>query len=425
MIEADVKAKAQRLLTEWKGASYSYGLGVMDDIGRMSADIGKRAALIINPNRKDLINNVIASLEAYGVIIAGDEIIEGARPNSPVEDIERISKAISAIRADCIIAVGGGSLIDAGKAANVLAGLHVDTIDMFFGTGLVTKALESKSQKLLPLLAVQTASSSGSHLTKYANVTDMSLAQKKLIIDDAIIPQRAVFDYGVTVAMPEALTIDGIMDGLSHCLEVFYGASANNYELISDIALTAIWLILTHSKTAITRPEDTTAREALGLATDLGGYAIMVGGTSGAHLNSFSFVDITTHGRACGIMNLYYTVLFSTAIENQLRSLVGVLCSAGFIGNDSDVLARDGRDLGIAVAQGLMAFAESLGAPTKLSQLAGFNSSYIDKALIAAKNPQLESKLRNMPIPMNADEVDVVMGSVLKAAIYGDFSLIA
>ena len=62
------------------------------------------------------------------------------------------------------------------------------------------------------------------------------------------------------------------------------------------------------------------ARTALGLATDLGGYAIMLGGTNGAHLTSFSLVDILSHGRACAIMNPYYTVFFAPAVEEPLHA---------------------------------------------------------------------------------------------------------
>ena len=66
-------------------------------------------------------------------------------------------------------------------------------------------------------------------------------------------------------------------------------------------------------------PDELSAREALGLGTDLGGYAIMVGGTNGPHLNSFSFVDVLAHGRACAILLPYYTVLLAPAIERQLH----------------------------------------------------------------------------------------------------------
>lgn len=77
---------------------------------------------------------------------------------------------------------------------------------------------------------------------------------------------------------------------------------------------------------AVETPRDAEAREAFGLATDLGGYAIMHGGTIGAYPTSFSLVDILSHGRACAIMNPYYTILFTPAVEDALK-LVACLAS--------------------------------------------------------------------------------------------------
>jgi len=71
-------------------------------------------------------------------------------------------------------------------------------------------------------------------------VTDPIAAQKKLIVDDAIIPSNPVFDYSVTKTMSSDLTIDEVMDGIAHTLEVFYGISNENYHLASVIAETAI-----------------------------------------------------------------------------------------------------------------------------------------------------------------------------------------
>jgi hypothetical protein len=72
----------------------------------------------------------------------------------------------------------------------------------------------------------------------------------------------------------------------------------------------------------------------------------------------------------------------------------------------------------------MVAFGKSIGAPTTLKDLPRFNDSYIDKALEAAKDPQLEMKLKNMPVPLTAALVDEYMGPVLRAAATGDFSLI-
>jgi len=222
--------------------------------------------------------------------------------------------------------------------------------------------------------------------------------------------------------MPLELTIDGAMDGIAHTLEVFYGINDEDYQLVGEITETAITLLVEQTEKAIKAPDDLAAREALGLATDLGAYAIMLGGTNGGHLTSFSLVDVTSHGRACGIMNPYYTVFFAPAIEPQLKVVGRIFKKAGFISEDLDSLK--GLELGTAVAQGMVAFGQSIDFPTKLADLPGFSSKHIERALEAAKNPQLDMKLKNMPLPLDASLIDQYMRPILEAARIGDFSLI-
>lgn len=88
----------------------------------------------------------------------------------------------------------------------------------FFGTGKVTEFMNKIGKKKTPILAVQLASSSGAHLTRYSNVTDIETNQKKLIVDDAIIPEAAIFDYSVTISMGRDLTIDGVLRWNSACI---------------------------------------------------------------------------------------------------------------------------------------------------------------------------------------------------------------
>ena len=169
-------------------------------------------------------------------------------------------------------------------------------------------------------------------------------------------------------------------------------------------------------------PKNLKAREAIGLATDLGGYAIMIGGTSGAHLTSFSLVDIVGHGTACGIMNPYYAVFYSKAIQPQLKVVGNIFKKYGY--TDADIDSLEGRSLALAVAEAMVAYGKSINAPTRLGDLAGFGEQHIQRALEAAKDPQLEMKLRNMPVPMTAADVDEYMEPILRAAATGDMSVI-
>ncbi|MBU1078945.1 MAG: iron-containing alcohol dehydrogenase [Spirochaetes bacterium] len=417
---------ARALLDAWKGESYVFGRGVLSRVGGLARKHGKTALLVCNTTyMRPVADAVAASLAASGVELAGGAIAPDAGPNAPREDVYRLESYILHYRPDCVVAVGGGSTIDACKAACALAGLgSADSpeIEAYFGVNLVSGALKRTGASLVPVVAVQTSASSGAHLTKYSNVTDPVAGQKKLIVDDAIIPRDCLFDYDVTASMPVSVTVDGALDAIAHCFEVFTGIPADKYDLAASIAETAIELSVRYGPSVIRDPGDMEAREAIGMATDLGGYAIMVGGTNGAHLTSFSLVDVASHGTACGVMNPYYAVFFAPAIEKHLRLVGGVFKRHGYIGDDLSALA--GRDLGLAVARGMVAFGKAIGAPTTLGELKGFTEAHIGKALAAAKNPQLEMKLKNMPVPLSAETVDEYMGPILRAAVGGDFSLI-
>jgi alcohol dehydrogenase class IV len=317
--------KARALIREFKGDSYVHGLGVLPRIGEVVTGLGKRAALVRDsfPGSEAHVRTIQDSLAAAGIQILG--VVDGAAPNAPREDLARIAAQIVALQPEVIVSFGGGSTIDAAKSAEVLRTLG-GAIDDYFGTGLVTKALAATGKKLKPHVAIQTAASSSAHLTKYSNITDVRTGQKKLVVDDAVVPVRAMFDYSVTVGAPASLTADGALDGVSHCLEVLYSAVGKPvYNRMLEVARTGIGLVLEYLPQVLARPDFSEGREALGLATDLGGYAIMLGGTNGAHLTSFSLVDILSHGRACAMLNPYYTVFFAPAVEGPLR-LMAELC---------------------------------------------------------------------------------------------------
>jgi len=413
---------ARELLRDFKGESYLHGLGVLPQVGAVAAGLGRRAAFVgcRFPGCDCYMDAIRDALRASGVEIVGET--EGAAPNAPREDLARIAAFLSEADPDVIVSFGGGSTIDAVKAAEVLRTLG-GSVEDYFGTGLVTEAVKQSPKALTPHVAIQTAASSAAHLTKYSNITDVQTGQKKLIVDMAIVPQRPVFDYEVSFDAPPALTADGALDGISHSLEVLYSAvGKSDYDQAADVAREGIGLVVNYLPRVMAEPGDAEGREALGLATDLGGYAIMIGGTNGAHLTSFSLVDVLPHGRACGMLNPYWTVFFSPAIEEPLQMIGSIYRNAGY--TDADIAHLKGRDLGMAVAEAMIAFEQAAGFPTRLADVPRFTDEHITRALAAAKNPQLKSKLENMPVAMTAEMVDDYMGPVLEAAKTGDLSLI-
>ncbi|MEW6750284.1 MAG: iron-containing alcohol dehydrogenase [Candidatus Latescibacterota bacterium] len=413
---------AEDLLRQFKGDGYIHGLGVLPEVGRATAALGRRAALVVDtfPGSQEPVYAIRSSLQAAGVRLLGQ--VQGAAPNAPREDLARITGELVALDPDVVVGFGGGSTLDAVKAADVLRVLG-GGIEDYFGTGLVTRALEARGRRLTPFVAIQTAASSGAHLTKYSNITDVHTGQKKLIVDPAIVPVQPVFDYEVTLGAPPALTADGALDGIAHSLEVLYDSVGKPYhERMRQVAAAGIGLVVEHLPHVMENPPDARGRRALGLATDLGGYAIMLGGTNGAHLTSFSLVDVLSHGRACAILNPYYMVFFAPAVEEELRLVGGIFRRAGY--TDADVGALGGRDLGMAVARAMIAFERRIGSPATLGEVPGFGEAHIQRALAAAKMPQLRMKLENMPVRLTPEMVDEYMGPVLQAARTGDLGLV-
>jgi alcohol dehydrogenase class IV len=413
---------AKRLIRHFKGDKYIYGFDVLARAGQAAAGLGGRAVIVRDtfPGSDGFVKQIEASLGTAGVAVL--DIVDGAAANAPREDVARITAALVRRTPGVVVSFGGGSTIDAVKAAAVLCVLG-GGVDDYFGTGLVSQALTKAGTRLTPHLAIQTAASSAAHLTKYSNITDLRTQQKKLIVDEAIVPPSALFDYQTTLGAPASLTIDGGLDAVAHCLEVLYSAVGKpHYAEMEEVAGEAVALVLQCLPRVVKNPQDRQAREAIGLAADLGGYAIMLGGTNGAHLTSFSLIDILSHGRACAILNPYYTVLFASAIQRPLR-LVAEVCRESGLGGPG-IESLSGRELAVAVAEALIGFERQLGIPATLGEVPGFGPAHIERALAAAKSPQLKMKLENMPAPLTAEMVDDYLGPLLDAAASGDLDRI-
>jgi hypothetical protein len=215
------------------------------------------------------------------------------------------------------------------------------------------------------------------------------------------VPSCAVFDYTVTHNAPPALTADGAMDGLAHILEVFYGAVHKPYYGRSADRGSGFPVVTT----AQVKPILQIRRPAALCLARSGGYAIMLGGTNGGHLTSFAGRYLESRP-GLRLMNPYYTVFFAPASRSAAWS-------------------RDSRKP--ATSRRTFASTAGLGSPSprhvrlrqgnRLSHrwlVPGFTRGHIDRALTAAKSPQLKMKLENMPVPLTAERIDDTMGPILK-----------
>ncbi len=187
-----------------------------------------------------------------------------------------------------------------------------------------------------------------------------------------------MFDYKVTVDSPASLTVDGGLDGIAHAWEVFMGASGPSYEKIKEVAQLCMRLVVFGLQKIKKDKRDIEGRTALGLGTDLGGYAIMLGGTSGPHLGSFSLIDVLSHGRACALLNPYYTVLFAPVIQDQLKMAGSIFKEAGYIQGEDRGVER--KRAGVGRCKGNDCLLEGYEFPDDLEGVRGHAGAYPEDA---------------------------------------------
>ncbi len=137
--------KARGLILQFKRDTYLFGFGVLGRVGPFCANLGNRAVVVRDPfqGADAFVGTVRDSLTSAGIEVLGT--VDGASPNAPREDLARITACLKELDPELTVSFGGGSTIDATKAAEILRALG-GSIDDYFGTGLVTKALAARGK---------------------------------------------------------------------------------------------------------------------------------------------------------------------------------------------------------------------------------------------------------------------------------------
>lgn len=207
--------------------------------------------------------------------------------------VEAGAAAARRFRPDMLVAIGGGSPLDASKAVAVLATNDIPTIKLYDG---------NYSAAPLPILAVPSTAGTGSEVTPYAILTDSERQTKRSFSSPDLFPRVAFLDARYTQSLPHSVTVDTAVDALSHCLE---GYLSNRSTPAADaLALEGI-ACFGAAINALTAGTVLLAdREKLLYASLLGGMVIAHTGTTIVHALGYSltYFKNVPHGRANGIL---------------------------------------------------------------------------------------------------------------------------
>jgi alcohol dehydrogenase len=244
-------------------ATIVHGAGCRRLIAYLVREVGGSAVLLVtDPGVVHLgvADEISQTLAQAGIRVA---VFDGVQPDPTDENVVSGFAALQAHRADCIVAVGGGSPIDTAKVLAVRAA-NPQSLAEYMGLHRIQNAG-------LPLIAVPTTAGTGSEASKVAVITDTARNVKMMMLSVPLMPRVAVVDFELTLSMPRSLTAAVGVDTLTHGIEAYVSRKAN--ALTDPLALQCIELCAAHLRTAWKEPDNRVAREGMMLAATLGGMA--------------------------------------------------------------------------------------------------------------------------------------------------------
>lgn len=329
-----------------------FGDGVSSQIGAVMMGLGcKRILCVYDPGIRDagIIGPIVEAMQ-----MAGLQVIEygKAQVSVPLSSVLEATEMAREAKIDGIVAVGGGSAMDTGKAINVCLTQPFD-LDYYVGTldaGAILGYL------LKPYVCIPTTAGTGSEVSPIAVVYDEASGVKKALPQQENVPKAALIDPLLHVKMPPGLTASTGMDALAHAIEGIGGFTRN--PMLTAWGFTVCDLIFKYLPRAIADGGDLEAREKMAMAATFG---IMVGAYGGFHLphalgHSIEAVTHMAHGNTCGFALPEVCEYYADLIPDETRTMAAML---GVESNGGRPIAEVGK----AFKEALRAFYLKIGCP--------------------------------------------------------------
>jgi len=342
-----------------------FGPGVASETADVLRELGvSRAALVADPAalRFGLTDAVTAPAPS---LFVSEEIYARMRPNPTVQNMMDCAAFLARVKADAVVAVGGGSALDCAKAA---AGG-------------------------LPVIALPTTAGTGSEATCISVLTDDE-GRKVPRADPAYYPKAALVDPEFTLTVPPGVTAATGMDALSHAVEALW--SIHHSPAADALALRAAAGILRSIEAAFVNPHDRNARAAMSEGSLLAALAFSQAKTAAAHACSFALTAWygLPHGTACAFTLPALCRLNAPAEDGRLHDISREL---GFSGGSAG-------DAAFAFADELDRLNASLTLPRTLKDAA----IPLSDLPALAQECMVPPNMRNNPVPMDAAAIEAM-----------------
>lgn len=223
-------------------------------------------------------------------------VVSGIPREPPPSCVDDIAAQIRRAGAACVVAIGGGSVIDAAKAAACLAPVPGAMAAAYF---LGEKMVSSPG---LPLIAVPTTAGTGAEITRNSVLTDPGSAVKQSVRSPFMVPAAAVVDPALTLSCPPELTAGSGLDALTQAIESFLSLRAN--AVSRALARDAVQRLVEHLPQAFRDGGDLAARTCVAEGSLLSGMAFSQSGLGAVHglAHPLGALLAIPHGLTCAIL---------------------------------------------------------------------------------------------------------------------------
>ncbi|GAA0283434.1 iron-containing alcohol dehydrogenase [Alteraurantiacibacter aestuarii] len=243
-------------------------------VRRCADDVAARGAgkvlIVTSQPIEHMTGGLAGQLAALGIAVQ----VHAAPDGEPTRaDLARAMDAARRFGADFVIGFGGGSALDVAKLIAALLDGRQEFVDVV-GIGQV-------AGRAIPLACIPTTAGTGSEVTPIAIIEDEEAELKMGVVSPHLVPDYAYLDPELTVSMPRKVTASTGIDALTHCIEAYANRFA--HPVVDCWALEGIRLIADNLETACTDPGNLPAREAMLVASHLGGMCLGPVNTAAVH----------------------------------------------------------------------------------------------------------------------------------------------
>jgi len=372
-----------RLRADWNyPTAIRFGVGRIAELPDACRTLGMaRPLLVTDPGLAELpmVAQARAGCAAAGL---GCEVFSEVRGN-PVQD--NVTAGVARLRDgghDGVIAFGGGSALDAGKAIALMARQRRALFDFEDREDWWTRV---DVAGMVPVVAVPTTSGTGSEVGRAAVITDPRTRTKRIVFHPRMLPGLVICDPALTTGLPAHLTAAVGMDALSHNLEAF--CSPRYHPMAHGIALEGMRLVHRWLERACADGADLEARAHMQAAATMGATAFQKGlGAMHSLSHPCGAVLDTHHGLTNAVVMPYVLGFNRRAVDGELALLARAL---GLPGSGS-----------AALLDWVLALREHIGIPHTLAALGVAHEHVAALAPMAAEDPSSATN----PVPLSVED---------------------